>query len=658
MIIMYRWDLTMNHKPSIMIKRRLLFFLTVITIGIIGLIFRISYIQIIQGDYLKNLAWEQQTRDRLIAPQRGSIYDRNGIPLAQNASVATVSVIHNQIQDKEEVIEALVDVLDLEYEEVKQKVERVVALERIKSRVDKEVADKLREKNIPGIVVDEDSKRYYPHRNLASHVLGFVGKDNQGIIGIEVKYDEYLRGIPGKIVTESDAKGRDISGGIQKRIEPLPGNHLVTSIDIVVQQYAEQALEKVLQGKEAKKGSILIMNPKTGEILAMANKPDFDLNEPFRIQDPTLQVNWNQLSQKEQMDALNQMWRNFSINDTYEPGSTFKIVTSTAGLEEKVVTLEDTFSCPGYRIVADRRIRCHKTGGHGTETFLEGVLNSCNPVFMDVADRLGAEAFYKYMKLFGFDEKTGIDIPGEAVGIMHDIKKVGPVELATMSFGQSFQITPLQLIRAGAAIVNGGYLVTPHIGRELVNEEGNIIKIFEYDNKKQIISKETSDIMRSILESVVSEGTGHRTYLPGYKIGGKTATSEKLPRSNHKYIASFIGFAPADDPQVIALILIDEPVGIYYGGTVAAPVVKEVFENILPYLGIEPKYTDQELTLEGVGDVDIPNVLQKFLSEVRQEARELGLTLEVLGEGNIVKEQFPLPGEKVSKGTKLIIYIE
>lgn len=658
MIIMYRWDLTMNHKPSIMIKRRLLFFLTVITIGIIGLIFRISYIQIIQGDYLKNLAWEQQTRDRLIAPQRGSIYDRNGIPLAQNASVATVSVIHNQIQDKEEVIEALVDVLDLEYEEVKQKVERVVALERIKSRVDKEVADKLREKNIPGIVVDEDSKRYYPHRNLASHVLGFVGKDNQGIIGIEVKYDEYLRGIPGKIVTESDAKGRDISGGIQKRIEPLPGNHLVTSIDIVVQQYAEQALEKVLQGKEAKKGSILIMNPKTGEILAMANKPDFDLNEPFRIQDPTLQVNWNQLSQKEQMDALNQMWRNFSINDTYEPGSTFKIVTSTAGLEEKVVTLEDTFSCPGYRIVADRRIRCHKTGGHGTETFLEGVLNSCNPVFMDVADRLGAEAFYKYMKLFGFDEKTGIDIPGEAVGIMHDIKKVGPVELATMSFGQSFQITPLQLIRAGAAIVNGGYLVTPHIGRELVNEEGNIIKIFEYDNKKQIISKETSDIMRSILESVVSEGTGHRTYLPGYKIGGKTATSEKLPRSNHKYIASFIGFAPADDPQVIALILIDEPVGIYYGGTVAAPVVKEVFENILPYLGIEPKYTDQELTLEGVGDVDIPNVLQKSLSEVRQEARELGLTLEVLGEGNIVKEQFPLPGEKVSKGTKLIIYIE
>ncbi len=655
---MYRWDLTMNHKPSIMIKRRLLFFLTVITIGIIGLIFRISYIQIIQGDYLKNLAWEQQTRDRLIAPQRGSIYDRNGIPLAQNASVATVSVIHNQIQDKEEVIEALVDVLDLEYEEVKQKVERVVALERIKSRVDKEVADKLREKNIPGIVVDEDSKRYYPHRNLASHVLGFVGKDNQGIIGIEVKYDEYLRGIPGKIVTESDAKGRDISGGIQKRIEPLPGNHLVTSIDIVVQQYAEQALEKVLQGKEAKKGSILIMNPKTGEILAMANKPDFDLNEPFRIQDPTLQVNWNQLSQKEQMDALNQMWRNFSINDTYEPGSTFKIVTSTAGLEEKVVTLEDTFSCPGYRIVADRRIRCHKTGGHGTETFLEGVLNSCNPVFMDVADRLGAEAFYKYMKLFGFDEKTGIDIPGEAVGIMHDIKKVGPVELATMSFGQSFQITPLQLIRAGAAIVNGGYLVTPHIGRELVNEEGNIIKIFEYDNKKQIISKETSDIMRSILESVVSEGTGHRTYLPGYKIGGKTATSEKLPRSNHKYIASFIGFAPADDPQVIALILIDEPVGIYYGGTVAAPVVKEIFENILPYLGIEPKYTDQELTLEGVGDVDIPNVLQKSLSEVRQEARELGLTLEVLGEGNIVKEQFPLPGEKVSKGTKLIIYIE
>ncbi|NLP46277.1 MAG: PASTA domain-containing protein [Epulopiscium sp.] len=648
----------MNHKPSIMIKRRLLFFLTVITIGIIGLIFRISYIQIIQGDYLKNLAWEQQTRDRLIAPQRGSIYDRNGIPLAQNASVATVSVIHNQIQDKEEVIEALVDVLDLEYEEVKQKVERVVALERIKSRVDKEVADKLREKNIPGIVVDEDSKRYYPHRNLASHVLGFVGKDNQGIIGIEVKYDEYLRGIPGKIVTESDAKGRDISGGIQKRIEPLPGNHLVTSIDIVVQQYAEQALEKVLQGKEAKKGSILIMNPKTGEILAMANKPDFDLNEPFRIQDPTLQVNWNQLSQKEQMDALNQMWRNFSINDTYEPGSTFKIVTSTAGLEEKVVTLEDTFSCPGYRIVADRRIRCHKTGGHGTETFLEGVLNSCNPVFMDVADRLGAEAFYKYMKLFGFDEKTGIDIPGEAVGIMHDIKKVGPVELATMSFGQSFQITPLQLIRAGAAIVNGGYLVTPHIGRELVNEEGNIIKIFEYDNKKQIISKETSDIMRSILESVVSEGTGHRTYLPGYKIGGKTATSEKLPRSNHKYIASFIGFAPADDPQVIALILIDEPVGIYYGGTVAAPVVKEIFENILPYLGIEPKYTDQELTLEGVGDVDIPNVLQKSLSEVRQEARELGLTLEVLGEGNIVKEQFPLPGEKVSKGTKLIIYIE
>ena len=646
------------HKPSIMVKKRLLFFLSVVTVGISGLIFRVGYIQIVQGDFLKAKAWEQQTRDRLIAPQRGTIYDRNGVPLAQNASVSTISVIHNQIQDKDKVITTLMDVLGMNYDEIKAKVDRVVALERIQSRVDKEIGDELRKRNIPGIVVDEDSKRYYPHRNLASHVLGFVGKDNQGIIGLEVKYDEYLKGMPGKILTEADAKGRDISGGIQQRIEPLPGNHLVTSIDIVIQQYAEQALEKVLQGKEAKKGSIIIMNPQNGEILAMANKPDFDLNEPFRIQDPLLQNQWSQLSQEKKADALNQMWRNFSINDTYEPGSTFKIVTSTAGLEEKAVRLNDTFSCPGYRIVADRRIRCHKVGGHGTQTFVEGVRNSCNPVFMDTAERLGAETFYKYMKLFGFHEKTGIDVPGEAVGIMHNIKKVGPVELATMSFGQSFQITPLQLIRAGAAIVNGGYLITPHFGTRIINQEGKVIKTFDYNKKQQIISKETSDAMRKILESVVSEGTGHRTYLPGYRIGGKTATSEKLPRSSRKYIASFLGFAPADDPQVMALILIDEPMGIYYGGTVAAPVIKEVFENILPYLGIEPQYTEQELKLESIGEVQIPNFVQQSLTDVKKEARALGLTLEVLGEGNLVKEQFPLPNERVNQGTKLIVYVE
>lgn len=640
------------------VKRRLLFFLAMVTFGIFGLIVRIGYLQIIQGDELKAKAWDQQTRDRLIAPTRGTIYDRNGVPLAQNASVATVSVIHNQIQNKEEVITALSSTLGLEPEDVRKKVDRIVALERIQSRVDKEIADELRRKNIPGIIIDEDSKRYYPNRNLASHILGFVGKDNQGIIGLEVKYDEYLKGIPGKILTEADAKGRDIPGGLQQRIEPMAGNHLVTTLDIVVQQYAEQALEKVLRAKEAKKGSIIILNPQTGAILAMANKPDFDLNEPFTIQDPLLQSQWSQLSQEDKTKALNQMWRNFSINDTYEPGSTFKIITSTAGLEEKVVSLSHSFYCPGYRIVADRRIRCHKAGGHGSQTFVEGVRNSCNPVFMDTAEKLGAETFYKYLKLFGLHEKTGIDVPGEAVGIMHNIKNVGPVELATMSFGQSFQVTPLQLIRSGAAIVNGGYLITPHFGSKIISEEGLVLKNLESTKRQQIISTETSDIMREILESVVSEGTGHRTYLPGYKIGGKTATSEKLPRSNRKYIASFLGFAPADSPEVMALVLIDEPVGIYYGGTVAAPVIKEVFENILPYLGIEPKYSEQELTLTGIGDVEIPNFLEQPLSEVKKTIRTLGLTLEVLGEGTVVKEQFPLAGERVNQGTKFIIYVE
>lgn len=549
---------------------------------LIGLTVRVGYLMIFQADFLQGKASELHNRERMIKSKRGLIYDRNGTPLAVNQSVTRISVIHNQITESERVIQILSEKLGLEYDYVAKKVNNRVSIEIIKKNVDKLIADEIRAYDLDGVIIDEDYRRVYPYDNLASHVLGFVGSDNQGIIGLEVQYDSYLKGTNGMIYTPTNAKGIEIDNMAETRLEPITGLSLNTSLDLNIQQYAEQALDKVLVSKGTNKGAIIIMNPQSGEIYAMVNKPDFNLNDPFYLENTLL-------TGKAKEDALNQLWRNYSINDTYEPGSTFKVVTASAGLEDKVVDLDDTFHCPGHAIVADRIIRCHKYGGHGSETFLQGVQNSCNPVFMAVAERLGTDRFLYYMERFGLNEKTGIDLPGEAVSIMHKKDNIGPVELATMSFGQSFQITPMQLIRAGAAVVNGGYLVTPHFGVSISDENGNIVKTFEYNQSKQAISKETSELMSTILESVVSQGTGRNCHIPGYRIGGKTATSEKLPRSSNKYISSFMGFAPANDPQIMILVIVDEPQGIYYGGTVAAPVAKELFENILPYLGIEPQ---------------------------------------------------------------------
>lgn len=635
-------------------RKRTFFICSVFVILLVILCFRVGYIMIINADFLQQKAQELHNRERVIKAERGNIIDRNGTPLAVNKSVTCVSVIHNQITDKEKVINVLSEKLELDYEYVKKKVNNRVALERIKTNVDKEIADEIREYDLDGVVIDEDYKRIYPYSTLASHIVGFVGKDNQGIIGLEVKYDKYLKGELGMILTTTNAKGIEIQNIAESRREPVPGYHLATSIDMNIQKYAEQALEKVLILKKANRGSIIVMNPQNGEIYAMANKPDFDLNDPFNLGD--LEVE----SSEEKQKMLNQIWRNYCINDTYEPGSTFKVVTAAAGLEEKVVKLDDTFFCPGYSIVADRRIRCHKAGGHGSEDFVKGVQNSCNPVFMEVGARLGVDNFLKYFKQFGLLAKTGVDLPGEAVSIMHKKNKIGPVELATLSFGQTFQITPLQLVRAGAAVVNGGRLVTPHFGVQIMDEDGELIKQLEYDNSKRAISEETSDTMRTILESVVSEGTGRRCYVPGYKVGGKTATSEKLPRSSNKYISSFLGFAPADNPQVIALVLIDEPVGIYYGGTVAAPVIRELYENILPYMGISPKYVQRDFDEYKVGEITIPNMIGKNKEEVKKMLKELELELEIvhLGDGEMITEQFPLPNDKVNRGSKLILYAD
>lgn len=646
------------RKVTIENKKRLLFFLAVITVVIIGLIIRIGYIQIYKGEYLSILADELHRRERDIQPKRGTIYDRNGVALAESASVATISVIHNQIQEPEKVATILSDYLELDAKKVLEKINKKVALVRIKTGVDIQIANQIRQEKLAGVMVDEDYKRYYPFKNIASHVLGFVGKDNQGIIGLEVKYDSYLYGIKGKLLTETDARGVEVEDKVEKRRDPIPGNDVYISIDVNVQQYAEQLLEKVLDKKSAKRGTFIVMNPQNGEIYAMANKPDFDLNEPFTINEPDLASQWSSMNVQKQYDALNKMWRNFAINDTYEPGSTFKVVTASSAIEEDVVQLDDNFSCPGFRVVADRRIRCHKAGGHGGQTFVEGVQNSCNPVFMDLGERLGADTFYNYLLGFGLDEKTGIDVPGEAVAILHKRENVGPVELATMSFGQSFQITPLQLMRAGASIVNGGRLVTPHFGMKISSPEGEDLKTFEFSEKKAPISKATSNTMSTILESVVAEGTGRRTYVPGYKIGGKTATSEKLPRSSNKYISSFLGFGPSDKPEVMALLLVDEPVGIYYGGTVAAPVVKDLFENIFPYLGIKAKYSPKELEMDNVGDYIVPSMVGMEIKGIKKQLKEDKMELQILGQGKYVAEQFPLPGEQINKGSKIILYAQ
>jgi len=639
-------------------KKRLLIFLFLASIGWLILFARVVYIQVVQGEDLQSKAYEQQTRDRLIAPKRGSILDRNGVGLALTETVNTISVIPIQVKQKEETAKYLSDILELEYDTVLEKVKQNVALVRIKNKVDKQIALEIRKKAMPGIVVDEDIKRVYPYSSLASQVLGFVGKDNQGIIGLESKYNEYLQGKAGKILTLTDSRGLTVDNA-QERIAPEDGKTLVTSIDVVVQQYAEQTLAKAVEAKGAKNGIIIVMNPQNGEVYAMANYPSFDLNDPFTINNEELASIWGNMSEQEKNDALNQMWRNTAINDTYEPGSTFKTITSSAGLEEGVVTPESSFVCNGYYVAGDRQIKCWRyPRTHGAETFVQGVQNSCNPVFMIVAERMGAEIFADYMTKFGFREKTGIDLPGEAVGIIHKTENIGPVELATMSFGQSFQITPLQLLRAVSAIVNGGNLVTPHIGTEILDENGNVLQTFEHQKGEQVISQETSEKMKKILESVVSEGTGNKAYIPGYRIGGKTATSEKLPRRSGKYIASFLTFAPAENPQVLSLVLINEPQGNYYGGSVAGPVMKELLQNILPYLGIETIYTEKEMKMEEVQKINVMDFVGMTVQEAKQMLYEQEMNYEIQGAGESIVSQFPQSGEEVNKNTKILLSAE
>lgn len=562
--------------------RKKLFIVFLISVLLmVGLCAQLGFLMIARSDHYSKMADELHKRERTIKAARGEIVDRNGIVIAANRTVCTVSVIHNQVTEPEKVIRELVRILELPEPEVRKKVEKWSSREIIRTNVEKSVGDQIMNLGLSGVKVDEDYKRYYPYGSLASKVLGFTGADNQGIIGLEVMYERYLKGRDGLILTTSDAKGTELQNAAEERVEPVPGNTLTVSLDVNIQKYAEQAAYQVMEKKGAKAVSVIVMNPRNGEIYAMVNVPEFDLNDPF-----TLNVESGGLTGTELQDARNKMWRNRCINDTYEPGSTFKIITAAAGLEAGVVHLDDRFSCPGFRIVEDRKIRCHKIGGHGGETFLQGAMNSCNPVFIDVGARLGVDSFYHYFEQFGLLGKTGIDLPGEAATIMHKKENMGLVELATVSFGQSFQITPIQLITTASSIINGGRRITPHFAMNVESTDGTYYQKFSYPERMGVVSEATSETMRYILEQVVAEGSGKRAKLPGYRVGGKTATSEKLPRSLKKYISSFLGFAPADDPQVIALITIDEPVGIYYGGTIAAPVVADIFSNILPYLDI------------------------------------------------------------------------
>lgn len=566
------------HKKKILVVFLAAFILILYLIG------RLVYLMVFDAEYYQQKAEDLHERERDIKAARGEIIDRNGTVLATNRTVCTISVIHSQIENPEKVIEKLSEFLEMDADQVRKKVEKISSIERIRSNVDKRTGDKIRNLGLAGVKVDEDFKRYYPYNELASKVLGFTGGDNQGIVGLEVKYEKYLKGINGKILTTTDARGIELDGVAEDRLEPEAGNTLRISLDYTMQKYALQMAEKVRTEKQADKVGIILMNPQNGEIYAMVNVPEFDLNQPFMLNNEETGEN---LTDEQKQDALNQMWRNGCINDTYEPGSTFKIITASAGLEEGAVHLTDQFSCPGYKVVEDRRIRCHKVGGHGAENFVQGIQNSCNPVFIEVGLRIGVDRFFDYFRQFGLMDLTGVDIPGEAGTIMHKKENVGQVELATISFGQSFQITPIQLVTTVSALVNGGRRVTPHFGMEVLSAEGKKVKTFRYNAKKHIVSEKTSQTMRELLESVVAEGSGKNAYVEGYRIGGKTATSQTLPRSANKYISSFVGFAPADDPQILGMCVIYNPQGVYYGGTIAAPVIGKIFENILPYLGIE-----------------------------------------------------------------------
>lgn len=571
---MFRYK-TYNRQKSMIIFVAVLFMM-------MFLAGRLVYLMVFCSEYYGQKAEDLHERERDIKAARGKIIDASGTVLAANKTVCTISVIHNQIEDPEAVISALTKELDISEETIRKRVEKVSSIERIKSNVDKETGERIRAYGLSGVKVDEDYKRYYPYDTLASKVLGFTGGDNQGIIGLEVKYDEYLQGTNGKILTLTDARGVEIENAGESRLDPVDGNDLHISLDYNIQMYAQQAASKALEQKQADSVSVMVMNPSNGELMAMVNVPEFNLNDPFTLNYEPEGV----VSEEDKQNLLNGMWRNQCINDTYEPGSTFKIITTTAALEEGVVSLSDQFFCPGYITVEDRRIHCHKRTGHGAEDFTHGIMNSCNPVFIDVGLRVGPERFYDYFSSLGLLKKTGIDLPGEAATIMHSKENIGLVELATMSFGQSFQITPIQLLTTVSSIINGGNRITPHFGVSVKDGSGNTVKTFSYPEQKGIISKETSDTVRYLLEQVVKEGGGKKAKIAGYSIGGKTATSQTLPRSANKYISSFLGFAPVEDPQVIVLVIINNPQGIYYGGTIAAPVAKEIFENILPYLNI------------------------------------------------------------------------
>ena len=564
---------TYNRK-KIMVMFLAIFFAVMYLIG------RLVYLMVFCSEYYGQKAENLHERERDIKAARGKIIDATGTVLATNKSVCTISVIHSQIKEPEKVIAALVRELELPEETVRKRVEKISSIERVKTNVDKETGDRLRAYGLSGIKVDEDYKRYYPYDTLASKVLGFTGGDNQGILGLEVKYDDYLKGSSGKILTLTDARGIEIENAGESRLEPVNGYNLHISMDYNIQKYCEQMAEKAYIKKEADYVSVIVMRPETGELLAMVNYPEFNLNEPFTLAGGETEG----LTETEKQTMLNQMWRNQCISDTYEPGSTFKIITATAALEKGVVSLTDQFYCPGYKLVEDRRIRCARTTGHGAETFETGIMNSCNPVFIELGERIGVDDFYRYFKQFGLMSKTKVDLPGEAATIMHRKENVGPVELATISFGQSFQITPIQLVTTVSSIINGGRRVTPHFGVEVRDDDGNLIETLQYDTAEGICQEKTSETMRYLLEKVVSDGGGQKAKIEGYRIGGKTATSQTLPRSDHKYISSFLGFAPADDPQVLVLFIINNPKGIYYGGQIAAPMVKEIMENILPYL--------------------------------------------------------------------------
>ena len=559
-------------------KRKYRFLFACLGVLFLVLAGRLVYLMIFSSEELSTKALDVEQRERSIKAARGIIYDRNGVVLADNQPVCTISVIYNQVTEPEKVIRLLTEKLSMDEDEVRKKVEKVSSMEKIKSNVPKEIADEIREASLAGVKVDEDYRRYYPFGSLASKVLGFTGADNQGILGLESRYDSILKGTDGTILTLTDFRGIEIESAAEERVEPVQGDSLYLSLDYTMQSWAQQAAEKVLKEKQAKSVSVILMNPKNGEIYAMVNVPEYDLNEPYHLL-PAYEG-----GEGSENDKLNNMWRNPLISDSYEPGSTFKIVTATAALEEGKVTPEDTFHCPGYKMVEDRKIRCHKTQGHGAETFREGVMNSCNPVFMEIGARVGAERMLYYYKKLGLYEKTGVDLPGEAGSIMHKLENIGAVELATMSFGQSIQITPLQLLRAVSAVVNGGTLITPHLGVRIVDSTSGENTTLSYETEEGRVSEQTVETMRSLLDAVVSEGTGKNAQVEGYQVGGKTATSEKLPRGTGKYISSFLGFAPSDDPEIMGLLLIDEPTGVYYGGTIAAPVMAEIFQNILPYL--------------------------------------------------------------------------